>query len=236
MNSKLNKMENHVIVCGYGRVGSQTVETLLLHNEKVVVIENGDDFDENNYKNESFILIKANASNDAVLLQSGILKAKSLITTLPTDADNLFLVLTARELNPKLKIISRAEHSSSVKKLKIAGADNVIMPDKLGGSHMAQMVATPDVVAFLDLISVSGSSEVSLVEIAFNDLSVEFQNSPIEDFKNKFPFGNILGYKNPQGEFIINPKNETIIEPNSKFFILGTPKEIEGFKKALTIQ
>jgi voltage-gated potassium channel len=236
MNSKMNKMENHVIVCGYGRVGSQTVETLLIHNEKVVVIENGEEFDESSFKDKNFLFIKANASNDQTLIKAGIAKAKAIITTLPSDADNLFLVLSARELNEKLIIISRAEHISSVKKLKIAGAHNVIMPDKLGGTQMAQMVATPDVVEFLDLISVEGKSEVNLVEIAFKDLPENFQNASLADIKCQVGCGNIIGYKNANGDFIINPSEDTKVVANSKFFILGTPADIQQFKKTLHIQ
>jgi voltage-gated potassium channel len=235
LKNKLNNMENHVIVCGYGRVGKQTTEMLLLHNERVLVVDNDERHSDGFHEESDLIFLKANATSDESLIEAGIKKAKALISALPEDTDNLFVVLTARALNPNIKIISRAELDSSVKKLKIAGANNVIMPDKLGGSQMAQLVSTPDVVEFLEQISVEGSNEVNLVEIAFKDLPVELRNQTISEIKRNVSFCNIVGYKSNDGEFIINPENSTVVVPNSKFFILGTPTQIESFKKSLSL-
>jgi voltage-gated potassium channel len=236
LKNKLKNMENHVIVCGYGRVGKQTTEMLILHQENVLVIDNDQRHKEGFHEESNLIFLKANATNDQSLIDAGIIKAKALISALPEDTDNLFVVLTARALNPNLKIIARAELDSSVKKLKIAGANNVIMPDKLGGSQMAQLVSTPDVVEFLEQISVEGSNEVNLVEIAFKDLPIDLRNQTISEIKRNISFCNIVGYKSNDGEFIINPENSTVVVPNSKFFILGTPSQIESFKKSLSLQ
>ena len=100
--------------------------------------------------------VHGDATTDDVLKRAGIERAANLITALPSDADNLFVVLTARQLNQNCKIISRASNESSYNKLKIAGADNVIMPDKLGGDHMASLVVTPDVIEFVGRLTVEG--------------------------------------------------------------------------------
>ena len=138
----IETLTNHVIICGHGRVGSTALETLMAHKHKCLVIEQDVDIVSHFRTKTDINCAEGDATNDELLLKCGIKSAKALITTLPSDADNLFVVLTAKELNPKLKIIARASKSSSVKKLKIAGAENVIMPDSLGGSHMAQLVAT----------------------------------------------------------------------------------------------
>jgi voltage-gated potassium channel len=96
--------------------------------------------------------------------------ATSLITCLPQDTDNLFIVLTAKQLNNRIQIISRASEESSIKKLRIAGADNIIMPDKIGGEHMASLIVTPDLVEFLDNLSVSSNEQMNIQEILLKDL------------------------------------------------------------------
>ena len=98
------------------------------------------------------------------------MKASSLICTLPTDADNLFIVLTAKQLNPKIKIISKASEETSYSKLKLAGADNVIMPNKIGGDHMASLVVVPGILEFVDNLSIVGKSEINLEEISTDKL------------------------------------------------------------------
>ena len=152
VNSAIEKLDAHVIVCGFGRNGKQAAHVLKKHNTRFVVIEQKKDIVAAINHRFSDLVLEGDATLDEILLRAGILKAKALITTLPMDADNLFIVLTARTLNPKLTIISRASEDNSDKKLKLAGADNVIMPDKLGGAHMASLVMKPDVMEFVDSI------------------------------------------------------------------------------------
>jgi voltage-gated potassium channel len=232
---KINEMNNHVIVCGYGRVGSTAIETLGEHSNNCLLIENNDKVVEQFRMNTSYNCIKGDATQDELLLQSGIMNAKALITTLPSDSDNLFVVLTARELNKKIKIISRASKSSSVKKLKIAGADNVIMPDSLGGSHMAQLVATPDVLEFIDEISIEGENKINLESIDFNEIPTDFQYKSIGDLKKQFKVCNLIGFKDPTGNFVINPKNEIEIVPGCKILVLGTTEEIKKLNQIFGI-
>lgn len=138
-NSRRKKMENHVIICGYGRNGQQAVKELVAHKKDFIVIDSSHDLIMGNSK-PNYKMIEGDATNDEILLQASILTARALISTLPNDADNLFVTLTARSLNSKIKIISRASNESSEKKLKMAGADNVVMPERVGGAHMATLV------------------------------------------------------------------------------------------------
>ena len=232
---EIKDLNNHVIVCGYGRVGSKAIETLREHNHDFLVIEQDPEIIEKFRSELNIKCIKGDATKDDLLNKAGIANAKALITTLPYDADNLFVVLTAREVNKKLSIISRASNGSTVKKLKIAGANNVIMPDSLGGSHMAQFVATPDVLEFLDEISIQGENEINLESIDFKDIPEDCQYKSIKDLKEQFPVCNIIGFKNTKGEYEINPSDDTSIVPNSKLFVLGNPEQIKQLNRIFGI-
>ena len=226
-------MENHTIVCGYGRVGKQAAHDLNFYKEEYVVIESKEEIVSDQRFSE-IPFIQGDSTDDQVLMKSNITKASSLITCLPKDADNLFVVLSARELNPKLKIISRASSYSSMRKLRIAGADNVIMPDTVGGAHMASLVVTPDLMEFMDLIKVSGKAAVNLEEILFQDLPEAYKNLTIGELEEYTKSGcNVIGYRSDDGEYIINPPNDMKISPNSKLFVLGNPDQIKQFNTVL---
>lgn len=232
---EIEELQDHVIVCGYGRVGRQAVSTLQAHKRKFVVIESKESIIESFREKPEFPYIQENATSDDTLMTAGIINASAIITTLPSDSENLFVVLTARELNKGLTIISRASAFTSIRKLKIAGANNVIMPDSLGGSHMAQLVTNPDVLEFIDQISIQGQNEINLEEIDFKELPEDCKYKSLADLLEQFPFCNIIGFKNTQGEYIINPNPSTEIVPGSKLFVLGNPTQISNLNKQLRI-
>lgn len=233
----LDNIESHVIVCGLGRVGKQATYELGVHGNQFVVIEEDEDVvDKHRTEFPDYTFMEADATVDDTLIAAGIMKASALITTLPKDADNLFVVLSARELNPNLKIISRASSSTSIKKLRRAGADNVIMPDKVGGSHMASLVTTPDVMEFLDSIRIEGLNDVNLEEVSFSELPADFKYKTIEELNARKITGcNIIGFRTAEGEYLINPAPDTAVIPNSKLFVLGTPDQIQKLNSILGI-
>lgn len=225
------KMENHIIICGYGRNGQQAANELSAHDESFVVIDNNSELISENL-DKSFRLIQGNATQDEILIKADIEKAKSLITTLPNDADNLYVVITARALNPNLTIISRASDGGTEKKLRMAGVDNVVMPEKVGGAHMAKLIARPDIIEFLDRLSIMGEAPTNLEEIICNQLPEEYLNKTIYDIQiRKLTGANIVGFKTPTGEYILNPLPDTKLMPNSKLFVLGTPDQINSMKE-----
>jgi len=233
----LDKLDNHVIICGKGRVGNKAIQDLRAHNERYVLIEKDSEKLPDDTVDKIGAALHGDATQDEILITAGIKQAKALITTLPNDADNLYVVLTARELNPKLIIISRASKTESVKKLRIAGADNVIMPDDLGGSHMASLVVNPDVLEFLDHISIQGSADVNLEEVCYQDLPQSLKNKSIASLLHDGRFDvNIIGYKKQDGEFIINPSEDTLLDTHSKFFVLGQKTEIQRLNEILSVQ
>lgn len=232
----VSKMNNHIIICGYGRVGMQAAHDLRFYQKPFIIVENDQKItDDPQYKDINFV--KGDSTDDQVLLRANLKDASALITALPKDADNLFVVLSARELNPNLKIISRASSYSSMRKLRIAGADNVIMPDTVGGAHMASLVVNPDIMEFMDLIKVSGKAAINLEEITFSDLPEEIKYTTIGELEEKSLSGcNVIGYRSQEGEYIINPSSDIKILPNSKLFVLGNPEQIMKLNRVLNIQ
>jgi voltage-gated potassium channel len=228
--SRLRKMENHVIICGYGRNGQQAVKELEAFKNDFIVIDSSHDLILKN-ADPHFKMLEGDATSDEVLILAGIKTARSIITTLPNDADNLFVSLTARSLNPRIKIISRASNESSEKKLKMAGADNIVMPERIGGAHMATLVARPDVMEFLEHLSIHGTDPTNLEEISCNDLPEEAINKTIFEIGVRQKTGaNIIGFKTPEGEFILNPDPKIKMIPHSKLFVLGTKEQIDQMR------
>ena len=227
VNNKISKLENHVIVCGYGRNGKEACETLRRNGIDYLTVERNLNIVSNLREGQSVLFIEGDSTNDDTLKAAGIERAKALITTLPADADNVFVVLTAREMNPKLKIISRASEDASEAKLKRAGADNVIMPDKIGGSHMASLVTKPDVLEFLDHLSIQAGENIILEEILIKNLSERVHNKSIKELEIHHKTGtNIIGYKSSDGQFTVNPFHDTILKNDAKIFVLGTKEQI----------
>ncbi|MCK5847091.1 MAG: potassium channel protein [Bacteroidales bacterium] len=232
----LRKMKNHTILVGYGRNGKQAAEELNKRGSEFVIIEKVHELIISSLsKNIEFV--EGDATEDEVLKEAEIEKAKSIIITLPLDADNLFVTITARSLNPKIQIITRASSESAEKKLLIAGADEVVMPEYVGGSHMAAMVSSVDVVRFLDHISLSGEADTNLVEIECGDLPENMINQTIFELGVRTKSGaNIIGFKAPNGEIVTNPTPDTSILPGSKLFVLGDPNQISKMKSMLKLK
>jgi len=225
-------MKNHVIICGYGRNGKQAAIKLHIHKTPFVIIENNHHEVNINSGIDKELIVIGDATHDEVLIKAGIKNARAIITTLPKDADNLFVELTARGINSNIKIISRASDEHSDTKLKRAGADNVIMPDKIGGAHMASLVLKPDVVEFVDVLTGRGDLDFHLDEISGEELQDEIYGKTIRELEIRNKFGaNIVGFKTSEGQYIINPSPDTIIKPDSKIFILGSHEQINNLRK-----
>ncbi len=193
---RINKLNNHVIVCGYGRNGKEACEELERSGRPFVVIEKEesvlDDFD---MKDECLILI-GNAITESTLKDAGLEKAAVIIITTPSDADNVFIALTARELNPGIKIISRASEKESESKLYRAGANNVIMPDRLGGMFMAQMETKPVVIEFLNLMTGFSGQHYHLEQIRYEDLKPMHHKKTIGELEiHETTGGTVIGVK-----------------------------------------
>lgn len=232
VQKKLESMHDHIIVCGYGRNGKQAAQKLLAYNRPFVIIEKNEEVIDR-FSDDNTLFILGNAIEDEILLKAGIEKASTLICATPSDADNLFVVLSARQMNKNLKIISRASEETSYKKMKLAGANNVIMPDKIGGDHMASLVVVPDLVEFLDNLTVSGQEDsINVEQIPFEKMCPNGKEQAIQDLDVRKKTGcSIIGYRSPNGEYIVNPEPSLVLQKNSKLILIGRPNQIERLKK-----
>jgi voltage-gated potassium channel len=231
MQSKIDKLKDHVIVCGFGRNGKQSVLELNIHNVPVVVIENDPTHIGHLQDSKEILYLEGDATQDEILQLAGIERAKALIATLNNDAENVFLVLTARQLNPNMTIISRASEDGADIKLQRAGANNVIMPDKMGGRRMARMVAKPDIVEFMDYMMQQSPENVLIDEIALQSITDYLNGRSLREFEKYNDTGaKIIGLKQQDRIFVINPLPETILTSRDKFFALGTKKQLEQLR------
>ena len=231
----IGKLKEHTIICGYGRNGKQAYQTLKESGITCVVVEKDKGIISELMEADNILYIEGDATQDEVLARAGIKEARALITALPNDADNLFVVLTARVSNDKIKIISRASEDNSDTKLRHAGVNNVIMPDRVGGAHMAQLVVKPDVVEFIDLLIGQSSVETHIEEIPCHSLPSSYLGKSIVDLDIRKNWGaNIVGFKTEEGEYVFNPSPDTLIQKGSKLFVLGTMEEIRNMKNDIS--
>ncbi|HYE53870.1 MAG TPA: potassium channel protein [Chitinophagaceae bacterium] len=231
--SALSKLSGHVVICGFGRNGQQAAHTLKVHGQPFVVIEQDEEVIQDELsEHPDLIYLIGDGTDDDVLLRAGIQKARALITTLPEDADNVFIVLSARDLNPKIQVISRASHNSSVLKLKKAGADSVIMPDRIGGTHMATLVSKPDVIEFIDYLSGEEGESISMESVAYEQLPRDLRDRSLQEIMHWKRTGvNCIGIKTTDGKFVINPPEQILIKRGMKVIVLGTRQQIEEMKE-----
>lgn len=234
LENRIQKLENHVIICGFGRNGRRAARKLQAHNQDFLVIEANDDVIQEQLLGTDMLYLEGDATEDEVLERAGIDRAKSLISSLSKDADNLYTVITARQLSKDIKIIARASNESAQNKLQAIGANHVVMPEGVGGAHMASLVMTPHIVEFLDSISVEGSSEVNLEEVEVSQLTTRSGEMRIADLELRQRTGcSIIGIYNEDGGNIINPDPDTVIGPNSRLFVLGKPEQIRDLNEIL---
>lgn len=227
----IHELKNHIIIVGYGRNGKQAAAKLMAYGKSFIIIEKNREVIEK-FQEDSLLFLEGNATEDEVLVKAGIKNASCLICTLPEDVDNLFIVLSARQINKELKIISRASQDTSYKKIRLAGADNVIMPDRIGGDHMASLVVVPDLIEFLDNLSIVGKKSINIEEIGFEDLFEDQKARTIRQINMRSLTGcTIIGYKSPAGEYIVNPEADMELSPGCKVVVLGRPEQIEALNR-----
>ena len=238
MENKIKKLQNHVIIAGYGRTGKQAVRKLKNYNRKVVIIDTISPVNDPLIDFENVFFINGDATKDDILQKAGISFAASLITTLHTDADNLFVVLSARQMNPALILVSRASNEKTADKMKLAGANRIIMPEVIGGEFMASLVVTPDLVEFLNALSMEDAGhKTNLEEIHFNDLPEKYQGKTIAGLDLRRKTGcSIIGYKTPDNRYIINPAADTKLEKGSAIIVLGQTDQIESLNRLICRQ
>jgi voltage-gated potassium channel len=230
MERQISRMADHVIVCGFGRVGRNLARYVSGAGQEVVVIES--DPDRAAQAEGSAHVVRGDATSDEVLKEAGIERARVLVTALNTDADNLFVTLTARSLCSELFIVARARVESSEAKLAQAGADRVVNPQRLGGSRMAAFVLQPHVVEFLDVVMHDGSLEFRLEEVPLPDGSPLAGRSLREAHIRDSTGALVLALRDSGGEFTTNPPPETVLIAGQILIAIGTEGQLEALAAA----
>ncbi len=232
LDKKISKLKNHYIVCGYGRIGRVLCQMIKEETKDIVVIENDDTLVEILSKNKIHYL-QGDASDEDILVKAGIKKALFLIAALGTDTANVFLVLTARQLNPDIYIMARASGSEVKNKLMIAGANRVESPYDTGATSMGLKLLRPSVSSFLD-IALSRKSEAIQIEELFVPKRSQYTNVALKDSGIRKDFNLIIiSIKNTSGEMLFNPHFETLIEPGDTVIVMGKSLDLKKFAKAI---
>jgi voltage-gated potassium channel len=236
MEKAISKLENHVIVCGFGRNGKEAVAELLSEKRPFLVIEKSEsNFNLAQNDKPGFPVIIGDATEESVLRSANIASASALITSLQEDADNIFVTLTAKELKSEIVIVSRANHESTIPKLKRAGANHVILPNLIGGRRMARILTNPALIAFIEFISGDSNHDFLLKEYLIDNNRI-IQGSKLSDLGIKQKTGaQVIGIQFFSGEFEINPETSTYLTHGDKLFVLGKKNQIQKYNELFEI-
>lgn len=216
----IDKLNNHTIVCGYGRIGAIALREIEREGLPVVAIEMGEELVPKMEADE-VLFIAGDATSDEILLRAGIDRAKNLITALSSEAANVYVSLTARQLNPALYIVARANNESHIPRLERAGADRVMLPHTIGGIRMAQSVVRPAVTSFLEMTVAGEGMELSMEELIISDRS-EFCGKNLIESKIRQRFNVIIiSLKRADGQTLFNPDAKTVLAAGDTLIAVG---------------
>jgi voltage-gated potassium channel len=232
LDRKIRQLRNHYIVCGYGRIGRVLCKLIKEETNDVVVIENDEKLISTLEKDKAHYL-HGDASDEDLLIKAGIKEASFLVTALATDIANVFLVLTARQLNPDIFIMARASNPAVRGKLMVAGANMVESPYDTGAVSMGLKLLRPNVSSFLN-IALSRKKEGIQIEEIFVPQSSKYTNVLLKDSGIRQDFNLIIiSIKKTSGEMLFNPHFETLIEPQDTVIVMGKAPDLKEFAKAI---
>jgi len=229
----IDQLHDHYIVCGFGRVGRGAAFELQRAGVPFLVVDNHEDRVEWAIKT-GMLAALADATNDETLKDAGILRAKGLIATLSSDADNLFVILSAKALNPSLKVSARVSSEQSEKKMRLAGADHVFAPYDITGNRMAQVMLKPHVFQFIDFTTKGMGLDVGIEQVRVPNVS-EFASKSLLDMQIRKELGVIvLAIRKSDGRMLFNPPAEAEIEGGDYLIVMGESANLQRFEQALT--
>lgn len=230
ITKRVAKLSQHYIICGLGRNGREAAMELLRQQHDFVVIEMDSEVIEEFTSHHNVLVIRGDATQEETLEQANIHAARGLITSLSTDAENVYITLTARGMNPNLKIVARASHENSISKLKRAGANQVIVPNLIGGKRMVNQLTRPTLMEFIDLISGEGNPDLHLEEVACSN-HPKLLGKTLFELKIRSETGAlVLGLKRGGQSIELNPRANVPLDGDDRLFILGTEAQFGRFR------
>lgn len=224
MERKIADLHDHVIVCGWGRVGRAIADYVSHAGQDVVVV----DRDVERVESVPYFAVQGDVTDDVVLTHAGIERARVLVAAVDTDADNLYVTLSSRTLRPDLVIIARSRSESADEKLRRAGANRVVNPQRIGGDRMAAFALQPHVVDFLDVVMHDGSLEFRLEEVAVPDGS-SLEGASLRAAQIRERTGAlVLAMRETDQRFVTNPDPETVITRGQILIAIGTTAQLSS--------
>lgn len=236
LESRISKLNDHYIICGFGRIGTLICREFLSKPLPFVVVEKDPLLCER-LSRDGYLFVEGNATDDETLQAAGIATARGLITAVTSDTDNVYITLTARGLNPNLFILARAGEEGSEKKLMRAGASKVISPYTIGANRMAQAILRPSVVDFIELATASENLELQIEEIEVSERSSLANKTLVASGIRQSMGIIIVGIKRPDGHMLFNPAPATRISAGAILITLGEPPailQLESVAKGLS--
>jgi voltage-gated potassium channel len=226
MESAISKLSGHQILCGYGRVGRQVAAEFASDGVPFVVIDQDPETVEECLA-EGYLAILGEASDDAVLEEAGVRRARGLVAAVDSDADNVFVVLSARKLNPKLHIVARASSDESAAKLEMAGAERTLSPYAVGGRRLASLATQPLIVDFLDIVTRGEKG----IEFRLEEFDVPEDSFIADRTIGELRIGErtgamILATRNKEGTFDTTPSAKGRLRAGDTLIVLGTREQI----------
>lgn len=231
MENRLKKIKDHYIICGCGRMGHTVCERLEEEKIPYVIIDNNEETIQKLTETCDCIAIIGDASNEEVLLEAGVKRAKAVAALLPSDADNLYLVLTVRLLHPSIFILSKVLEDEAEKKILQIGANKVVSPYKLSGLKLAQGLIRPTLVDFLDLIIRRQELSLSMEEFVVKKNSKIVNQTLIESDVRKQANVIVVAAKKPGKDIVFNPSTDIQIGTGDTLLVLGDESGISKFEK-----
>ncbi len=225
LQKTIEKLSNHIIVCGYGRIGSIAVKEITREGIPVVVVEKNPELCDLMEERE-VLYISGDATSDAVLRKAGIERAKTLIAALSNEAANVYVTLIARQISPKMTVVARADSEEHIPRLELAGANRVMMPHIIGGVRMAQSALRPAVTSFLELAVRGGDMDLQMEELLVTDRSELVGKNLIESkIRQRFNLI-IITIKKADGQSIFNPGAQQVIEAGDTLILVGAKENL----------
>ncbi len=232
LDKQINKLKNHYIICGYGRIGRVLSKYLIQKYIDVVVIEK-DECRLQTMNEDGILYLVGAAGDEAVLLRAGVKRAKGLITVVGSDAENVFTVLMAKQLNPNLFIVSRAIQNAARKTIEAAGANKVISPYELGARRMAHAILRPTVIEFLELAFADENTDINVEEIRVGPNSELVGKTLMNSGLRKDLDLLILSIKKSDGTMLFNPKADTQFDAEDTVVAVGRAKSMQALARML---